>query len=252
VTVENCDKLALGEMLKSPQSGTARIVFSLTDMDIANPVGQLMLAPIINGVQKVVPGLTGTGEQSEVFQGFIKDAVITVANGKATQDVTLELIDPGVASDVVGSAQKPKAVYMPLTFKGSIDLATLKQELDLRVPPQLVSKFIPDRDWKKGFNDAFPQGIPGVVRGTTSAPKFEYGDVVFTALRSIGEKQLLKNIPGLGGNKAAGDGKNGATGGNANNPLGGILDQITGQKNANPPPQQPDSSQPPPAKKKKK
>jgi hypothetical protein len=238
VTVDSCERVALGDALKSPNSGTAKITFNLSDMDIANPVGQLMLAPIINGISKFTGG-GGTGEESQVFEGYIKSGVINLANGKTTQDVTLQLIDPGTASangagvnPAAGPAPapapgaNPNAVYMPMSFKGDVDLATQSLALNLRVPPQLVSKFIPDRDWKKSFDDAFPQGIPGVIRGTTSQPKFDYGNVVAQAVQAIAQRQILKSIPGIGGNKEG----NNANQGNQdqNNPLGGLLNQITG------------------------
>src|SRR5205085_748292 len=96
--------------------------------------------------------------------------------GHTTQDVTMNLVDPGVsATDSAGRVGKP--VVMPLTFQGDINLVNLKELLRVSLPPQLVAKFIPDRKIKDGIVQAFPGGIPITMKGTTTKPEVDIGDV---------------------------------------------------------------------------
>ena len=169
-------------------------------MDIANPVGELMLGKFLNQLS-AVPGLgiSGATGQAEVFEGYIKDATVIVAAGRTTQDITFQLIDPGVAADVVGSGKPVKPTYMPMIFKGNISLADLTQQLNVTLPAQLIAKFIPDRKIKKQFIDIFPSGIPIVMGGTTPAPKVEVPNIARQVTEGLIKSQLL------GG---GGDGKN--------------------------------------------
>ncbi len=261
VTVEQCTGLALSnDALKSAKSGTAKIVFSLSDMDIANPVGTLMFGKVVNAFPSFQGGVSG---QADVFEGSIKDATIVIANGRTTQDVTMMLIDPGATAEQAGAmpgaaptagtvaqASKVKPVYMPLTFRGDISLIDLKQLLNVTIPPQLISKFIPDHQYQKAVNDAFPSGIPIVMRGTTAQPQIDAGNIAAKIAEGIAKEKLQGVIPGLN----QGDNKGGK------NDLGNAIQGIfgggggSGGTTQNPPPAQPapDNSNPPPAKKKKK
>ncbi|HYO09528.1 MAG TPA: hypothetical protein VER17_11200, partial [Tepidisphaeraceae bacterium] len=218
VTIAECDNLALGEAIKTAQSGRARIVFSLSDMDIANPVGELMLGSIINSTAQLF-NAGGAKGQSEVFQGYIKDAVITIAEGRTTQDITFQLVDPGAPSDAVGAQRPVQSVHMPMSFRGNIALADLRQQLNVTIPAPLVSRFIPDRDIRKQFNDIFPSGIPIAMGGTTPEPKVQVGNIASQITQGL-VKSRLTNV--LGGNNAAGDGGAGG-GGKPGDILGNIL-----------------------------
>ncbi|HEX8524960.1 MAG TPA: hypothetical protein VF669_22105 [Tepidisphaeraceae bacterium] len=242
VTVNECQNIALGDAMKSPQSGRATITFSLSDMDIANPVGALMLGPIINGAAQAFGG-GGASGQAETFEGYIKDAVVTLDAGVTTQDITMQLVDPNTPRDAAG--KRAQAVEMPMSFKGKITMADLAQHLDVRIPPELVAKFIPDRDAKKAFSDAFPAGIPIIMRGTTKAPKVDTGNILAKIAEAQAKTQLQKVLGGGKDNKAT-DTKGG---GKSDNPLGGLLDQLKGgNKDGNKPAEQPAT----PQKKKKK
>jgi hypothetical protein len=164
----------------------------------------------------------------------------------------MQLIDPGVASATPASPQAtparnaPKPVTMPLTFRGDIHLADLKQLLNVTVPPQLVAKFIPDRDIKKEFVNWFPSGIPVVMRGTTSDPKVDVGNIAAKIGEGLAKSKLQKVIPGLTGTDQKQDGKK--------NDIGGAIGDILGGGKSNPPPDTaspPDNSSQPPKKKKK-
>ncbi len=217
VTVNECQGVALGDAMKTEKSGRATITFSLSDMDIANPVGALLLGPVIGAVGGSVTG------QAETFEGYIKDGVVTLDRGKTTQDVTLMLMDLGANAGAAGAppVDRAKIVHMPLSFKGNIELATLKELLNVSLPPQLVAKFIPDRSFKSAMVDAFPNGIPIIMKGTTKDPKVDTGNILSKIAEAQAKAQLQKVIGG--GEKSSG-GKDGQKG--SKDPLGGLLDQL--------------------------
>ena len=122
------------------------------------------------------------------------------------------VIDPGRPEDVVGSRQAaPKSTNMRLTFDGNVRLSDLKQEIAVTLPPQLIAKFVP-RDQSLGRNllQIFPEGIPLSLRGTTTKPEVDVGNI----LQKFLEGQI----------------KSGLTGGDDGGGLGGILDKLGGGK----------------------
>jgi hypothetical protein len=171
VTVQYAERVALGEALKSKDSGRARIVFSLSEMDIANPLGSLLIGGLAQGLGA---GGNFAGPQADTFQGQIKDAVITLEAGRTTQDVTLSLADPD-RKDARGNP-----LIMPLRFTGDIGLLT---------------KFIRNDQLEKNLNIAFPSGIPLTMTGTTLQPQIDFSGV----MQSFIEGQLRgRLIPGGG------------------------------------------------------
>ena len=183
VTVTKCDNLALGDKMYGGDSGALRIVFSLTDMDITNPMGSLL----VSGVLKQFKMPEMPAGDADVFRGQIRDAVVSVDKGVATTDITLSLVDPssvGAASQPSGKKKTEAATgAMPLHFWGDIQLATLKQSLNATLPPQLIGKFLTSipfvkvKDLPQALVAAFPNGIPVSVKGTTVDPKFDFGDI---------------------------------------------------------------------------
>jgi hypothetical protein len=86
-----------------------------------------------------------------------------------------------------------------MRFSGDINMIDLRQLLNVTIPPQFISKFIPDRKWKKKFNDAFPAGIPIVLRGTTKDPKTDLGNMGTKIVAALAGGELEKYVPGAGG-----------------------------------------------------
>ncbi len=208
VTIDSCDSVALGEALKTAESGSATTHFSITDMDIANPVGSLMFGKVLGALK-----MGGSSNQADVFEGQIKDALITLDRGRTTQKLTMELLDPGKPSDAVGSARKPRTTTMKLTFDGDVRLSDLKQQINVTLPPELVAKFVPtDQSLGRNLAKYFPEGIPIALRGTTTKPEVDVGNIFQKFL----EGQLKSGLTGDGDGKDSG--------------LGGILDKLGGGK----------------------
>ena len=184
VTVTNCQNLALGDKLYGADSGNLRIVFSLTDMDIANPMGSLLVGGVLK--QFKLPEMSDGGD-ADVFRGWIKDAVVSIESGTAKTDLTLSLLDPAAADVQTQSTGKKKDAVapgtMPFHFWGDIHLADLTQSMNATIPPALIGKFMTSlpfvkvKDPSQALASAFPNGIPVVVKGTTTDPKFDFGDI---------------------------------------------------------------------------
>ena len=186
VTIDDCQNLALGEKMKSPDSGKARMTFSLLDMDIANPLGSLMFGKLA--------GFFGQSlSDTDTFRGQIRNAVVTLDRGRTTQKVTMELAKAPVAQSgkKVAAASQPS---MPLTFDGDIQLATLQQRLAVTIPTDLIAS---GGDWKK----IFPSGIPISLKGTTTKPEIDVGDLAAKIAKAQAENQINKALGGKeGGN----------------------------------------------------
>jgi hypothetical protein len=180
VTVKYMENVALGEKLKSADSGRAQVVFSLRDMDIANPTGSLMFGAI--------PGLNAS-EQADTFRGQIRDAVVTVENGVVTEDITLEMIDPGKAADVIASKEPVKPTVMPLRFQGTVRLSDFAQRINVSIPTGLLGRFLRSEKDRQNFAKIFPEGVPLTLVGTTVSPKVDIGN--------IGQKIIEGQLKGL-------------------------------------------------------
>ncbi len=201
LTVNYCEGLALGEKLKSSESGRARVVFSIQEMEIANPLGSLMLGAI--------PGLS-LGKEADTFEGSIKDAVVTIEGGRTTQDVTLLLTDPSAAQQAAAGKAPPQTATMPLRFQGDVNLANLAQSIEVSLPTGLLGKFLRSDKDRRVFAQIFPDGVPLSLKGTTIKPKVDAGNIV----QKIAEGQI-KGL--LGGDVA-------------DSPLGGLLDNLGKKK----------------------
>lgn len=194
VTIEHCKGVAILSKWQTAESGSARIVFSLSDMDIANPLGSLML-----GKLAAVSQFAGnvSSKQSDTFQGQIKDAVVTLDKGVTKQSVTLSLTatePPAVAGD------KPRSVVLPLSFSGNIRLQDLQQNLAVSIPVGLLVGVGKENDLRKVLNTAFPSGIPLTLTGTTTAPKVDIGNFA----QKFIEGQIKAGLTGSGGKDLGG------------------------------------------------
>ena len=229
VTANYVENLAAdAATIKSEQSGRAKITFSLSDMDIANPVGGMIAGGAVNQLSSVLNLGGVSSKEADVFQGQIKDAVITLENGRTKQDVTMQLVDPSTVK-VAADGKKIEAKPMLMSFKGDIRLSDLTQSLSVVFPPELIAKFIPDRDLKKGFIDAFPSGVPLSMKGTTSKPVIDYGNILGKFAQGFVQGNLLNKA--LGGDKkkdATDGGSSGGGGGVDAGGIGGLLEQASG------------------------
>lgn len=217
VTVQFAENVALGESLKGKNSGRARVVFSLSEMDIANPLGSLLIGGLVQGLGA---GANFAGAQADTFRGQIKDAVITLDAGRTTQDVTLSLVDPD-RKDARGNP-----LVMPLRFNGDIALGSLAQELSISLPVRLLTKFIRSDQLEKNLDIAFPSGIPLTMTGTTLQPRVDFSGVVQSFLEGQFRGRLM---PGLGG---------------SGNPLQDLLRGLEQDKDRQPTDRQPPERQP--------
>jgi hypothetical protein len=242
VTIDSCENVGLGAAMKTPQSGDAKVLFSLRDMDIANPIGVLFVESFSGFISKAVPAnLVGllnqgngvnvaslAGADAELFDGEIQNGVITLHEGKVTEDVTFNLIDPALAKAGAANRNSARSAPMPLTFRGDIHLLDLTEDLKATLPTELIGKYFPGI--RKELAQIFPNGIPMSLKGPTTKPKIAY-DVNLPEVQQRLVAALTKNnlgsvIGGKSGNKE-------------DNPLGGLLDAVTGNKNAkkgDPPP----------------
>lgn len=211
VTVQYAESVALGEGLKGKDSGRARVVFSLSEMDIANPLGSLLIGGLVQGLGA---GGNFAGPQADTFRGQIRDAVITLAAGRTTQDVTLSLVDPD-RKDARGNP-----VIMPLRFNGDIALSNLSQKLSVSLPVGLVTKFIRNEQLEKNLNIAFPSGIPLTMTGTTLQPQIDFSGV----MQQFIEGQLRGRL---------------VPGGGSGNPLQDLLRGLEQDKDRKPPDHKP-------------
>jgi hypothetical protein len=210
VTVEYCQDVALAsDALKGPESGRAKIIFSLSDMDIANPLGDQMLSSLPLGQL----GLSSVGSDTSAFRGQIKDAVVTLDRGRAETDITFALMDPNAKPD----AKQGKVQLYPLRFAGDVRLASLAQNLTVTIPPQLLRAWTRSDDIQKWL----PDGLPLTLKGTTVKPVVDAGDIP----KRIVEAQLRARAGDL-----LGGGKDKKMDGDNKNPLGGLLDQLGGDK----------------------
>lgn len=205
VTIDELDRVALGDAMFGEDSGKARIVFSITDMDIANPLGGLMFGKVAGGLNMG----SWTKGQGETFKGAIKDAVVTLDKGRTTQQLTMQLQEDVEATDPVTGKKITIPKNMPLTFAGDIRLRDLSQKLSVSLPPELVGRFlrISDKDMKRFF----PDGVPIALRGTTTKPEVDIGNLA----QKLIEAQLRSRLTGDGGK---GD------------PVGGLIDSVLGGK----------------------
>lgn len=185
VTVVYCENVALGEALKTDQSGRAKIIFSISDLDIANPLGSLMLGAI--------PGLRASKNQADTFRGQIKDAVVTLENGRTTQDLTLMMVDPAKLADGAAGKGKGQDLLMPMHFQGDVRLSDLSQSINVSLPAELLARFFPAEKDQRVVMQLFPRGVPLSLKGTTVKPVVDPGNIA----QKFIEGQLTGGLGGL-------------------------------------------------------
>jgi len=264
ITIDHCDNVPLGELLKTDKTGKARILLSLRSMRIINPVIPAMIKSVAKQMEPVrelaqlYPALQGKlgGEldESNTLIGEIRNGEIVLANGKVSQNVTMSLIDDRRRDDVVGSKEAPKAIVMPLKITGDLTLANQLQNLEVNMPGRLIGKAFNSNELTRFFEEKFPNGIPLKMGGTPQnfsikplvsvtdvlrpwvlsemAKKFggdkggDVGGIIGKAGDIIGGR---KPAPGAGGAGGAGASSQPAEEENSD-PFGSLLEQLTKPK----------------------
>ena len=115
---------------------------------------------------------------------------------------------------LAGNAAKP----MLFTFKGSVRLNDLSENLDLRVPAAMMEKFIPIRSFWLTVARTFPDGIPITLKGTTAHVEYDL-EAAVPAFTQAG----LSLITGGGSGVKSSDKPN-------DDPIGGLIDAFGKKK----------------------
>ena len=206
VTAVSVEKLALGEALQTPQSGRATFTFSLNQMDIANPLGDLLMGGLLKQV-----GLGSQRAETQAFRGQIQNATISIDKGIVTEDIVME-IGKRAPEGAIGRDPN-EAQLFPLGFSGTVRMSDLAQNLTVSIPSALFDS----RDVERFF----PQGVPVTLGGTTTNPRPDFGNFA----RRFVEAQAKSRLgDALGGDKQG------------DNPLGGALEGILGGRKPAPAP----------------
>jgi hypothetical protein len=203
LTVLSCDKLALGEAMKGPKSGTASFVFNLREMDIANPLGNILFGESL----RKIPGLSKQAADTEAFRGQIQNAQVSIDRGIITENITYE-IGKRPPDARPGAPAKPSQLY-PMTFKGTVAMADLRQNLAVMLPSAMFNS--------KEVMQFLPNGVPVTLKGLTTAPEPDFGNFARIMVEEIAKSQV--------GGLLGGDKKDGKP-----NPAGDLLEGVFGGK----------------------
>jgi hypothetical protein len=166
VTVVECDKVPLGDLITHATDANATITYSVSDLSVDGPVPQVL--------SSVLP-LGGQG-----LHGGIQDGKLTLANGEVNNDFALSIIHYVQPTPVAGqlntsgttSATPTDAtgmqlvpVNLPLKFSGGVSLATgaLKSFL-VNVPQGLLPS-----KWAS----LFPNGLAVPFTGNSGHPTLD-------------------------------------------------------------------------------
>jgi hypothetical protein len=193
VTINECKGLALGDALYTPDSGRAVITFTLAEMQIANPLGSLMVGQLNQLIQPLgFGGAKADKDQADAFQGEIRDAYVEIDHGMVNEKITMML------ANAPKEGQKPEdqKPAVPLTFSGDVRLSDQQQNLDVILPAEYIAERS-GGDTGEFVRSAFPDGIPIKLEGTTSSPKLNYGafgDVAATAAKNYLKQQVVKEV----------------------------------------------------------
>ena len=182
VNVVKCNDVPLDDTLKKnvpSNTGQAEIVVTIPDLTIGGgSLGSTFgkLGPALQAV-----GISGGNQGSTLgsVKGSVKNYTITLAHGTTTHDMTITLGD--------GSRS--------LHLAGGVDLLTEKlKNMTLTLPLSLFG----------GNDDALPNGLNIVFKGTVSSPRPDIGGAVKKSLLGNGKPQdILNNL--FGGKKKQGD-----------------------------------------------
>jgi hypothetical protein len=233
VTIDKADGVALGDQLYSKHSGSAKVTFSVRNLDMNNPIGSQMAGQVLGqlapALSSVLGGSSDTSgqdtSQADTFQGDIQNATIVLAGGVVTSNVVFNLQPSSAAQanagqgndnsnpgDFDNSNQQPAAGAqagagnkgakapppMPFKFNGTVRLSDQTQHLNMSLPPQFFGRMFSGKSKVEDtLVTAFPDGIPIVMAGTTSNPTIQAGDIGKQVLKSQANQLMNGGSGGL-------------------------------------------------------
>lgn len=226
VGISYCRELALGERITSAKSGTAKVVFSVQQLQLANPKGGWLAGQLAAAIERSLGGKLPVGQLldldvnkgvADVYKGRIREAVVMIEAGRIYEDITLEVIDPNKALDVIAAEQRIEEETFPLRIQGEVGLKNLQQDLTFHVPPQLLDKWFRN----KRIVELLPEGLPVALGGTPTQPTVDFGNVASRVAQGLIQQQL----PGvLGG----GEGRDAPA--SPEEAIGGLLERLGGRR----------------------
>jgi hypothetical protein len=172
LTVVKCDRVPLGSLIQKKQDAEAQITLAVSKLLLDGPVPQVLAAATDLGTSGI--------------QGSIPPSTISLKNGRADTDLTVQIDKQGQ------NAQGKSALQGSLMkFKGGLMLADLSlKDFTVTIPPELILG-----DLKK----VFPNGAVLALKGTANKPQLDLGK----AVRDNGIKNLIPG--GSGSGKGGGD-----------------------------------------------
>jgi hypothetical protein len=183
VTIVQCDKVPLGDLIARRNDANATITYSISDLNIDGPVPKVLGSVLSLGGKGIHGGIQDgklTLDNGEVNNNFALNIVRYVkptVNGQADADGTVS----ATPTDAAGDDLVP--VNLPLKFSGGVSLASgaLKNFL-VNVPQALIPS-----KWAS----LFPNGLAVPFTGTTSHPSLDIDKAV---AQNAGAGDLLDGL----------------------------------------------------------
>ena len=185
VTVNECKSVALSPAaLQSVNSGSATITINIQDMDIANPLGSLLLGPIVDKLG------SGMSSDADTFQGELKDGKVVLNKGVVTNNLVMTLSKPVQITDARTGKTATVPKGMPLGFAGDTRLRDLEMNMKVSIPAAMIASIAGMQE--KKLTDILPDGLILPLKGVATAPKVDFSGV----LGKIGEGVLKSKLSG--------------------------------------------------------
>jgi hypothetical protein len=181
--VAQFNRVPIGDLTARDKHANATLVLNVEDVKLSGVVTSALAAAL----------------GADAITGRIPDSTITIANGQAKTDLTVQ-IDKEVEDAKTG---KQVLQGQPMKFTGGVTLADLRlNDFMVDIAPGLII-----RDWRKYF----PNGLSIPMRGFANKPQIDFQ-------KAIAENAVKGLIPG---SDKSGDGKD---------PIGDILGGLGGKK----------------------
>ncbi len=198
VTFAECNRLPLSNLMThegKSNDGTAKIVYSVTQVQIGSPVVTQLLA------------IMSKEEAGDSLRGDINNATINIANGQVTQDTTLTF-----------GQNKGRGIR----FAGGVTMESLRlNDFVVNLSPTLLKQF------SKDLAKYLPDGVDIGLKGLVTSPKLDVGSSINKMFGDAAKKAAVDAL--TGGNK---DKKADPNDPNAkkDDPLGGLGDLFNKDK----------------------
>ena len=194
VTVLSAENVALGEPLFTKDSGSARIALSVRQLELENK----LWTDSFGAIASAVPNLGDQGKRLTMLKGNIKDATITLADGRVRQDLTFSVVDPATMGQ---KGVEPKTY--PLSFAGGVGLADLQMnDFTMSFPRGLLEQWL-SGDAENVVQKFFPDTVAVPLVGSSTSPKPQVqsivGDLVNRQKDQLigrGQRELEKKLGG--------------------------------------------------------